>query len=118
LEGKRFGLPVLGEEVVMFWVLGAIALLVIAYGVRNGRRNADPLNRKAAAEICEYLTSEGGSSNPADIAAILRGNARYRGNARHIASMVPVLLKEAGIPWEVAKVSNQVVLRAAELIPE
>jgi len=62
----------------MIWIGVAIATLVVMYMVRNGQRNADPLNRKAAAEICEYLTSPGKESDPHEIAQILQSNARYR----------------------------------------
>lgn len=101
----------------MFWIALAV-VLVVGYGIINGRRNADPLNRKAAAEICEYLTGPGEQSDPVEIARILQNNARYRRQAKHVASMVPVLLKEAGVPWEVARHTHTTVSNAAELLPK
>ena len=102
----------------MIWLGIAIGASVVVYLIFNGRRNSDPMNRKAAAEICDYLVSPGSQSDPSEIAQILMDNARYRSHARHIASMVPVLLNKAGIPWEIAKSSQATILVAAELVPE
>ena len=101
------------------WVGGAVVVLIAWYLIRNGRRNSDPLNRKAAAEICEYLmTPDPGPSDTMDIVEIFRQNARYRSQAKHVASMVPALLINAGVPREIALSSHQTVMKAVELLPE
>lgn len=46
-----------------------VALLIGGYLVINGKRNSDPLNRKCAAEICEYLVASG-NPQPDEIVAI------------------------------------------------
>jgi hypothetical protein len=84
----------------MLWiVLGVVAALVVGYLVFNGKRNSDPLNRKCAAEICEYLTSATDAGVPG-IHEIFMRNARYQAQANHVVSMVPVLLMNAGVPRE------------------
>lgn len=106
------------SNVFIWGPLLALAGLVAFFLIRNGKRNNDPLNRKAAAEICAYLTSPNSNFTPQAIAEILYRNARYRTQAKHIASMVPVLLDNAGMPWEAAKKYQQIVLQAAEMLPE
>lgn len=102
----------------MIWILGLIGLLAVIYLVRNGGRNSNPHNRKAAAEICEHLTSYEVEPNIDEIVQILKNNARYRKDAIHIASMVPVILKKNGMPWEVAKHTHGIILLAANYLPD
>jgi len=104
-------------------VVGAvIALLIVVFChmIWIGRRNNDPLNRKAAAEICAYLTeaTNDGIIDPVAIAEIFLRNARYRSQARHVATMVPILLENAGYPKELAKHCLARVAEAANLVPK
>jgi hypothetical protein len=100
------------------WIAGGIILGVVAwYLLRNGKRNGDPLNRKCAAEICEYLTGSDQLS-ASDIAEIFMRNARYRTQARHIVSMVPAILIKAGYPREQSTSFVPIMYQAAALIPE
>lgn len=100
----------------MVWIVGTIAFVVVVYLFRNGRKNGDPLNRKAAAEICEYLVS---TNEPEiwQIVSIYMENARYRKDARHIASMVPALLTNAGVDRSAALGTHKHLLEAANLVP-
>jgi len=99
--------------------LGVIVFGAVAYYVvRNGLRNQDPHNRKAAAEICQYMVDPHAEFSVVGIAEILRRNARYRSHAKHIASMVPVLMNHEGVPWNLAKEAQSFVLEAASLLPE
>jgi hypothetical protein len=100
----------------MTTLISIIAFIVIGYLVLNGRRNSDPLNRKCAAEICEYLVS---TENLAvqDIHAIFQQNARYRTQANHVLSMVPSLLMRAGYPRDVAFEFVPLLRAAAAMIP-
>jgi len=79
----------------------AVGVLVVGYLFLNGRRNSDPLNRKCAAELCEYLTSQG-QIDVEEIQGIFLRNARYRKQANHVLSMVPVILVRAGYPRDMA----------------
>ena len=78
-----------------------IAGLVILYLFINGKRNSDPLNRKCAAELCEYFMTEG-ALDVDEVRRIFKTNARYKSQANHVLSMVPPLLMNAGYPKEVA----------------
>jgi hypothetical protein len=78
-------------------VIGLIAVFIVGYLIINGRRNSDPLNRKCAAEICEYVT-QSSEADPAKIHAIFMNNARYQKQGLHVVSMVPALLIKAGYP--------------------
>jgi len=100
----------------MWFVIGGVVLLVVLYGVVNGTRNSDPLNRKCAAEICEYLTSKE-EFNPVEIQAIFQEHARYQKQANHVASMVPVLLMNYGIPKDAAMQVYPLVKSAAAMQP-
>ncbi|MFB2765683.1 MULTISPECIES: hypothetical protein [Marinobacter] len=100
----------------MWFVIGGIVLLVVMYGVINGSRNSDPLNRKCAAEICEYLTSTE-DFDPVEIQAIFQEHARYQKQANHVASMVPALLINAGIPKDAAMQIYPLVKSAAAMQP-
>ncbi|GEC14641.1 hypothetical protein [Nitrobacter winogradskyi] len=82
-------------------ILGIVAVAVGSYLIINGKRNADPLNRKCAAEICEYL-ADSPERDPTKIFGIFMSNARYQKQALHVISMVPVLLIKAGHPKEQA----------------
>lgn len=75
----------------------AVLVIVFAYLIINRSRNTDPLNRKCAAEICEYLVSTQ-DIDPEQIKKIFENNARYQKQALHIVSMIPTLLMSAGIP--------------------
>ncbi|MFK0691582.1 hypothetical protein ACFX5Q_25765 [Mesorhizobium sp. IMUNJ 23033] len=100
------------------WIVGGIVLGLIGwYLLRNGRRNGDPLNRKCAAEICEYLTHSE-QVNASGIAEIFMRNARYRTQARHVVSMVPAILIKAGYPSEQSMSFVPIMFQAAALIPE
>ncbi|MGM5033864.1 hypothetical protein [Tardiphaga sp. 803_E3_N1_3] len=82
-------------------VIGDVIAVVITYLVVNGRRNADPLNRKSAAVICEYLAANP-HLEPEPIHEMFMRNARYQKQALHIVSMVPALLIKAGYPKQPA----------------
>ena len=82
-------------------LIGLVAVVVVGYLIINGRRNSDPLNRKCAAEICEYLATTR-EPNPAQIHAIFMSNARYQKQGLHVISMIPVLLMNGGYPKEAA----------------
>lgn len=100
----------------MWFVIGGVILLVVLYGVINGSRNSDPMNRKCAAEICEYLTSRD-EFDPVEIQAIFKEHARYQKQANHVASMVPALLINAGIPRDAAMQIYPLVKSAAAMQP-
>lgn len=79
------------------WVIaGVVAAAIAFYLFLNGRRNADPMNRKCAAEICEYLVSTA-EPDPLAVREIFMRNARYQKQANHIVSMVPVQLMSGGL---------------------
>lgn len=101
----------------MWYVLGGLVVLILGYGLINGARNSDPLNRKCAAAICEYLTTRDEVS-PIDIQEIFKENARYRRQANHVASMVPVLLMRVGYPKDAVMQIHQMVVIAAEMQPK
>lgn len=100
----------------MWYVIGGIAVLIILYGVINGSRNSDPLNRKCAAEICEYLTNRN-DFDVSDIQEIFKKNARYQKQANHVASMVPPLLMKAGYPRDAAMQIYPLLKSAATMQP-
>jgi hypothetical protein len=100
----------------MWFVIGGIVLLVVLYGVFNGSRNSDPLNRKCAAKICEYLTIRE-DFDPVEIQAIFQEHARYQKQANHVASMVPALLINSGIPKDAAIQIYPLVKSAAAMQP-
>ncbi|MEX2327981.1 MAG: hypothetical protein WD558_09640 [Pseudomonadales bacterium] len=95
---------------ILFFLLAAVVIYLIV----NRMRNTDPLNRKCAAEICEYLTTKEDCS-PDEIAEIFMRNARYNKQAGHIVSMVPALLIHAGYPRESA-MNIVPLLRAAQML--
>lgn len=95
-------------------ILAVLFGIVVIYLVINGKRNSDPLNRKCAAEICEYLVSKEECS-PDEIAEIFINNARYNKQAGHIVSMVPTLLIKAGYPKDEA-MNTLPLLRAAQIL--
>lgn len=100
----------------MWFVIGGIIVLIVLYGVINGSRNRDPLNRKCAAEICEYLTSRD-DFDPTDILGIFKEHARYQKQANHVASMIPPLLMKAGYPKDAAMQVYPLVKLAATMQP-
>jgi hypothetical protein len=104
-------------EVAMEIAIGLIAVVVIAYLIINGRRNSDPLNRKCAAEICEYLATAK-APDPADLHAIFMTNARYQAQAMHVVSMVPVLLIKAGYPKDAAMNVAPLIRAVAITLPK
>ena len=97
----------------VWYALGALALLIVAYLFRNGRRNADPLNRACAASICHILTGQAFSGKDHEeldgtpieekILAEFERHHRYRSQALHVASMVAPLLVRAGYPRPMAR---------------
>lgn len=97
-------------------VIGAI---VVLYLIVNGKRNSDPLNRKCAAEICDFLVDNVGNEEctPENIAEIFTNNARYYKQAGHIVSMIPPLLMQAGISKSSALSIVPLLRSAQELIP-
>ena len=101
----------------MWYVIGCIGLLLIFLMLRNGVRNHDPLNRKCAAEICEYLTTRE-NHDLVEIAGIFKRNARYKSQAIHIASMVQMLLMKAGYPKDAAIAIFPLLKSATLLIPK
>ncbi|MCP5163337.1 MAG: hypothetical protein H6999_10205 [Hahellaceae bacterium] len=101
----------------MWYVIGGIGLLFIILMLKNGARNNDPLNRKCAADICEYLTSKE-NFEPIEIAEIFKENARYQAQANHITSMVPLLLMKAGYPRDAAMAVVPLLKSAVLLIPK
>lgn len=98
-------------------VIGGVFLIVVLYLWRNGKRNSDPLNRKAAAEICKHIVATAGTPDLDEVVSILMKNARYRKDARHIASMVPALLVGGGIPHDMARSVHGPLLQAANTLP-
>ncbi len=98
-------------------VLVGIAVIVILYLVVNGKRNSDPLNRKCAAEICEYLTTRE-EFDPLEICEIFETHARYQKQAKHIVSMVPALLINAGYPKDAAMAIVPLLQLAAFSLPK
>ena len=42
----------------MWYVIGGLVGLVLLYLFTNNSRNSDPLNRKCAAAVCEYVTTQ------------------------------------------------------------
>jgi hypothetical protein len=96
----------------------AVVAIVIGYLAINGKRNSDPLNRKCAAEICEYLTrADTTDLNVEIIREIFMRNARYRKQAYHIVSMVPLLLISEGYPKDAATSVAPLLRVAADGIP-
>lgn len=84
------------------WIILVAVVAIIAFFIwNNGKRNSDPLNRKCAAELCEYITAAG-KIEPDEIREIFMRNARYNTDANHVATMVPVLLINAGYPRDQA----------------
>ena len=103
-------------------LVGAVAAFLVVLFLHMlwfGRKNSDPLNRKAAAEICEYLTDKAqGAIDLQAIAEIFMRNARYRAQALHVASMIPILLENTGYPKELAKHAMLRVAEAARMVPK
>ena len=93
-----------------------LGLLVGGYLLLNWKRNSDPLNRKCAAEICEYVTSSPQISVE-EIREIFMRNARYKAQANHVLSMVPVLLIKAGYPKDASMNVVPILRAAAAMIP-
>lgn len=91
-------------------------LVVGGYLLLNWKRNSDPLNRKCAAEICEYVTSSPQISVE-EIHGIFIRNARYKAQANHVLSMVPALLIRAGYPKETSMNVVPILRAAAAMIP-
>lgn len=100
----------------MWFVIGGVVVLVLLYGMVNGSRNRDPLNRKCAAEICEYLTSRE-EFDPIDILDIFKQHARYQKQASHVASMIRPLLMKAGYSKDAAMQVYPLVKAAASMQP-
>lgn len=101
---------------MLIYALLAVALAVGCYLLLNGKRNSDPLNRKCAAEICEYVAGPGDISIEG-IRDIFMRNARYKKQANHVVSMVPVLLIKAGYPKDVAMGVVPLLREAASEVP-
>jgi hypothetical protein len=101
----------------MWYVIGVFLLFVILYLIINGSRNSDPLNRKCAAEICQYLTNTS-NPDPIEIAEIFLANARYKNQANHIVSMVPDLLIRLGVSEDAAMGFVPIMRAAAQIIPK
>ena len=101
----------------MEMVIAALGLGVAAYVFVTGQRNRDPLNKKCAIEIADYLVSSD-ALEPDDIYQIFKRNGRFQTQARHVASMVADLLTRQGCPT--AEVSDIVPLvrAAASRIPQ
>lgn len=85
----------------MWEIAGLLVTAIVVYLFINGRRNVDPMNRKCAAEICEYLVSTA-KPDPVAVREIFLRNARYQKQANHVVSMVPALLINGGVPKDVA----------------
>ncbi len=100
----------------MEFLLIAVVALVVLYLVVNGKRNSDPLNRKCAAEICEYLVASG-APNVEGVQEIFMRNARYQAQANHVLSMVPTLLMRVGYSFENAQGVVPLLREAVALIP-
>jgi hypothetical protein len=98
----------------MWFIIGGVIAIAFLYFMINGSRNSDPMNRKCAAEICEYLTSRE-DFDPIEIQEIFKEHARYQKQANHIVSMVPVLLMKAGYPRD-ATMAIVPLLRSAALM--
>lgn len=96
--------------------LVVVGLVVGGYLLLNWKRNSDPLNRKCAAEICEYVTSSPQISIE-EIHAIYLRNARYKVQANHVLSMVPALLIRAGYPKDASMNVVPILRAAAALLP-
>jgi len=99
-------------EVFLFGLI----IVVGGYLLLNWKRNSDPLNRKCAAEICEYVTSVPQISVD-EICAIFMRNARYKAQANHVLSMVPALLMKAGYPKDASMNVVPILRAAAAMIP-
>ncbi len=97
--------------------IGLVAIVIVGYLVLNGRRNSDPLNRKCAAEICEYLATSQ-TPDPSDVRAIFMNNARYQAQAMHVVSMVPALLLKAGYPKDAAMSVAPLIRTVALTLPK
>lgn len=98
----------------MLLIIGLIAAaVIIVFLVRNASRNSDPMNRQAAAEICEHLASTQ-FAEVEDVALILEKHGRSKSQGNHIASMVPALLQRAGIPAKSALDTQHIVRAAAQ----
>ncbi len=100
----------------MWYVVAGIGAIIGLYLFVNGSRNSDPLNRKCAAEICEYVTSAE-DIDPERISEIFKEHARYQKQANHIVSMVPTLLIKAGYPQDAAMSIVPVIRSAAMMQP-
>jgi hypothetical protein len=97
-------------------VLLIVGVAIGGYLLLNWKRNSDPLNRKCAAEICEYVASSYQISVE-DIYAIFMRNARYQAQANHVLSMVPPLLIRAGYPKDASMSVVPILRAAAAMIP-
>ncbi|PSJ57408.1 hypothetical protein C7I85_22755 [Mesorhizobium soli] len=86
--------------------------------IRNGNEKSEPLNRKAAGEILEYLSAPiYFPSDPLEIATIFRRNARRFDQARYIASIVTSLLIDAGATRQAAMAAHAKIMAGAILLP-
>lgn len=103
-------------------IVGAIGGIFVAYLIRNGIRNADPMNRKCAAEICQYIAfncaEDGEDFNELKVFEIFQQNARYRKQGLHVVSMVPALLIKAGHPKDASMALAQPLIMIAAALPE
>lgn len=99
-------------EIVIVLIVGVVS----TYLYVNSKRNSDPMNRKCAAEICEYLVSTD-RPDPLFVRDIFVQNARDHKQANHIVSMVPQLLVNAGIPRQAALSIVSALRQAADSIP-
>ena len=88
---------------------------VIAFAY--SRAPTSSLDQLRAAEICEYLTDQGTEPSVEVIRDIFMSNARYKKQADHIVSMVPVLLINAGYPKDAAMNIVPLLRAAANEIP-
>jgi len=66
----------------MEMLIAALGLGVAAYVFVSGRRNRDPLNKKCAIEITDYLVSSD-ALEPDDIYQIFKRNGLFQTQARH-----------------------------------
>jgi hypothetical protein len=96
--------------------LAVVGLIAGGYLLLNWKRNNDPLNRKCAAEICEYVTSFPEISIE-EIHEIFMRNARYKAQANHVLSMVPALLIRAGYPKDLSMNVVPILRAAVGMIP-
>lgn len=85
----------------VFILGGLLVAAFVGYGMINGSRNNDPMNRKCASELCHYFVNADIPDSD-EIYGIFRSNARYKTQANHVLSMDPIILMKAGCPKDAA----------------